>query len=231
MLHLQRKGAIVEQYFEIIKQCPLFADIDDRDLDSLLGCLSATRHEFQKGSFLFRAGDKAVVGIVLAGGVHIIQEDFWGNRAILAHVEPGGLFGESFSCAETDRLPVSVVATDKSEILMIDYRKIITTCPNSCAFHTNLIKNMMRILAQKNVMLTRKMEVLSMRTTREKLIAYLSAQAIMQKESAFDVPFSRQELADYLCVDRSALSRELGRMQEEGILRFDKRHFDLIQQG
>jgi len=215
-----------------IKKCPLFAGIEDDQLESLLYCLTAAKRVYIKDEFIFRADNKAVsVGIVISGGVRVIQEDFWGNRAILAHIGPGGLFGEAFSCAGTDRLPVSVVASEKSEVMMVDYRKIVTACTSACVFHTRLVMNMLRILAEKNIMLTRKIEHLSLRTIRERLLSFLSVQAVQAKSDVVEIPFNRQELADYLCVDRSALSRELGLMQNEGILHYDKNRFELLRQN
>ena len=166
---------------------------------------------------------------MLTGNVHVIQEDFWGNRTILANIEPGELFGEAFSCAGLDKLPVSVLAVQDSEVLMIDYRKIITTCSSSCVFHTALIHNMLRILADKNVMLTQKMELLTKNTTREKLLAYLSLQAQQAGSTKFNIPFNRQGLADYLSVDRSAMSAELSKMQKDGVLVYKKNRFELLQ--
>lgn len=212
--------------------CPLFMGIKDTQIDTLLKCLSATQRLYKKDSFIFRADSKvSSVGIVLTGGVYVIQEDYWGNRTILAQFKPGGLFGEAFSCSKSDKLPVSVISSEKSEIMLIDYRKIITTCTSSCSFHTQLIKNMLHILAEKNIMLTRKMEFLSKRTTREKLLSFLSHQAMQTKSSIVEVPFNRQELADYLCVDRSALSRELSIMHHEGLLRYNKNRFELLREN
>lgn len=213
----------------VLKKCPLFADICEFDLANMLGCLSTAKRSYKKNTFIFKTHDTvSSVGIVQSGSVHVIQEDFWGNRTILANFGPAGLFGEAFSCTETEKLPVSVVAAEAVEILFIDYRKIVTTCSNTCVFHIKLIKNMMHILAQKNIMLTQKMEVLSKRTTRDKLLAYLSTQALHNKAGVFSIPFSRQELADYLSVDRSALSREMGAMQNEGLLRFNRNTFELL---
>lgn len=213
-----------------IKNCPLFAGIEDNQLESLLGCLTATKRAYTKDEFIFRSDDKAeFVGIVISGRIYVIQEDFWGNRLILAHTGSGGLFGEAFSCAEINKLPVSVISVEKSEIMLINYRKIVTSCTSSCIFHTQLIKNMLRILAEKNIMLTRKMKHLSKRTTREKLLSFLSVQAVREKNYIVETPYNRQELADYLCVDRSALSRELSLMQKEGLLRYNKNKFELLR--
>jgi CRP-like cAMP-binding protein len=170
-----------------------------------------------------------MVGVVLRGDVHIMQEDYWGNRTILARVDPGGLFAEAFSCSQTDELPVSVIAVEKSDVLLVDYKRIITTCSSGCAFHSKLIRNMMQILARNNILLTQKMEHITQRTTREKLFSYLSAQAKRAGSPRFVIPFDRQELADYLSVDRSALSSELGKMRAAGILSFEKNRFEFLQ--
>lgn len=217
-------------FLKVLLGCPLFHKINETELKSLLVCLSATQKHYKKSQPIFRAGESVqTVGIVLTGNVHVVQEDFWGNRSILANVEAGGLFGESFSCAETEKIPVGVIAVQTSEILWIDYRKIVTTCSSSCVFHTTLIQNMLRILAQKNVLLTEKMELLTRRTTREKLLAYLSAQAQRAGSAEFSIPFNRQELAEYLSVDRSAMSNALSKMQKEGVLRYQKNQFELVQ--
>ena len=213
-----------------LQQSPLFLGIEEPQLALLLECLKAVTRKYRKDEFIFTAGDKpASVGIVLSGGVRILQEDFWGNRAILAHIDPGELFGEAFSCASVNSLPVSVAASEASEIMTLDYQKIVTTCSSACGFHTRLIMNMMRVLAQKNILLTRKLEHLSRRTTREKLLSFLSAQAVAAESTVIQIPFNKTELAEYLCVDRSALSRELSAMRDEGLLRYDKKSFELFQ--
>lgn len=135
---------------EKLKLSPLFAGIDESQLNSLLGCLGVVKRAYGKDELIFMAGDKAAwAGIVLSGGVRVLQEDFWGHRMILAHIGPGGLFGEAFFCAEKDTLPVSVAPAEPSEIMLIDYRRVVTTCSSACVFHTRLIMNMMRILGEK----------------------------------------------------------------------------------
>lgn len=218
----------MKNIFEILEKSALFTDISETDIEILIKCLSVEERHFNKNDFIFKAGEKiTVIGIVLSGGVNIIQEDFWGNRNILAHIGEGQLFGEAFSCAETEKLPVSVVTSDKTDIMLIDNRKIIETCSSSCVFHTKLIKNIIRILAEKNIMLTRKIEHITSRTTREKILSYLSAQAKLTGSSEFSIPFDRQGLADYLAVDRSAMSNELSKLRSEKVLEFNKNYFKL----
>lgn len=214
---------------EAIEKCPLFAGIEKKQIGPLLDCLHGRQSHYKKDEFVFRSEEPArYVGIVLTGGVNVTQEDFWGNRTILTHIKPGELFGEAFSCAETEHLPVNVIAAALSDVLLIDYKKIIATCPTGCVFHSRLIANMLRVLANKNIMLTRKIGYISQRTTREKLLSFLSAQAIGKKNHEITIPYNRQELADFLCVERSALSRELMSMKKDGLLDYEKSRFKLM---
>lgn len=213
----------------ILAGTALFSGIAPQELDALLGCLAAKAHFYGKNRTVFSVGDDATqIGIVLRGGVQVVRDDFFGNRSILAHLGPGDLFGETFACAGVAHLPVSVLATQDSDILLANYRKVVTTCPGSCAFHARLVQNMLAIVAQKNLMLNQKIEVISRRTTREKLLAFLAAQAQTAGSRSFTIPFNRQQLADYLGVDRSAMSTELGRLQQDGVLRFERNRFEFL---
>ncbi|MDR2394448.1 MAG: Crp/Fnr family transcriptional regulator [Treponema sp.] len=218
---------------EILKACALFTGIDEADVGAILECLGARQKHYEKNTFVFIADtplSAAIpVGILLSGRVHLIQDDFWGNRSIIAQVKPGGLVGEAFACGELSRLPVSAFAAEASDMLLVDYKRIITLCSSVCAFHSRLIRNIIRILAEHNSILIQKIEHITRRTTREKLRSYLSREAQKAGTSHFDIPFNRQELADYLGVDRSAMSNELCKMRNEGILNFDRNHFFLFQ--
>ncbi len=216
--------------FPLLERVPLFGGIARADLPAMLGCLGASVKRFEKGETVFLAGDPAArIGLVCDGGAQVLREDVCGNRTILISLEPGDLFGEVFACARVERLPVSVVTVGPSEIMLLDYRRVVTTCPSSCAFHARLIENMLGILAEKNLMLGRKIEALSARSTRGKLTAYLAAQAERTGARAFSIPFNRQELADYLAVERSAMSAELGKMRDEGLIRFHRNEFELLK--
>lgn len=209
--------------------CALFADIPDTERESLLTCLSATQRVYRNGEYIFMAGARPVsVGVVLSGGAWVLQDDFWGHRKILSRIHPGGLLGEAFSCAGKDTFPFSVAAAENSEVLLIDFPRIVTTCSIPCISHARLITNLLRLLAEKNIQLTRQMEHISRRTTRDKLLSYLSSQARLSGKNQIEIPLNRQELADYLCVDRCALSRELGQLREEGLFIFEKNHFELL---
>ncbi len=218
----------MEKYFEILKRCRLFTGIEEAELKSLLSCLSAKTVRFEKNRIVFRCGEAiGSFGIVLSGQVQIYQDDYFGNRSILGNVGPGGLFGESFAFAETKELPVSVITPTESELMFIDCSRLSSPCVNACSFHGLLIRNLLNIISRKNVTLTQKIEFTSKRTTREKLLSYLSSEAQKAKSSSFSIPYSRQELADYLSVDRSAMSAELGRLRDEGVLSFRKNQFIL----
>lgn len=220
----------MEKYLEILKNVELFSGIETSDLSSLLGCLAAKSVSFDKGQLVFGGGEAIhSFGIVLSGQVQVFNDDYYGNRSILSCINAGGLFGESFACAETKSLPVSVFATTESEILFIDCRKLEAPCTNACSFHSRLIHNMMTSIARKNVALTQKIEITSKRTTREKLLSYLSMEAQKAKNNSFAIPFDRQALSDYLSVDRSAMSAELCRLRDEGVLKFSKNQFELLK--
>ncbi|MCL2488699.1 MAG: Crp/Fnr family transcriptional regulator [Oscillospiraceae bacterium] len=220
----------MKKYFEVLTACPLFADIAEADIQALLRCLSAAQKRYDKNSFIWGEGDTAEsIGIVLAGAVHVLREDFWGRRHILTRVEAGGLFGEAFAYAGAEKLPVSVMAAEETVIVFVNGRRIVTSCSSACTFHAGLIKNLTLILARRNMMLTQKLEHITQPTTREKLLSYLSAQARIAGSSAFDIPFNREELADYLSVERSAMSAELSKMRRAGLMRYRKNHFELLR--
>ncbi len=214
----------------VLRTSPLFAGIDDRELTGMLTCLDARRETCPKGAFVLRAGDRVeAVGLLLAGSVLVLQEDFWGNRNLIARLMPGQLFAESFACAPGATLSVSALADAPCTVLWLDVRRILTTCPAACAHHSRLIRNLLSDLAGKNLLFNEKLTHMAQRTTREKLLSYLSAQAQKQGGPTFTIPFDRQQLADYLAVERSAMSAELGRLRDEGVLDFTRSRFTLRQ--
>lgn len=222
----------MKNLLSFLTRVPLFNEIRPEDLSGMLHCLNAREAGYKKQDVILLEGRPvSSVGIVLSGKVQIVKEDFMGNRNIMANIEPGNLFAEAYSCVQTDNLPITVLSVTESEILWVDYRRIISTCTSACKFHTKLIENMLTILSSKNILLSQKIEYISKRTTREKLLAYLSDQAAKYEVNEFDIPFNRQELADYLCVDRSAMSNELSKLQNEGVLKFHLNHFLLKKEG
>ncbi len=212
----------------LLLKMPLFQGIGPKEMEGLLNCLSGHNRKYGKNETIFWAGDTAkYMGVVLDGNVRVSREDLLGNRTILGEFGPGELFAETFALARVEALPVTVMATQDSEVLLIEGWRLTVTCAHNCGFHTRLIENMMAILAEKNVRLNEKMEVLIKRSTREKLLAYLSGQARKAGSLQFAIPFNRQELADYLCVDRSAMSNELSKLQKEGMLTCARNSFTL----
>lgn len=219
----------MKKYLEILKKCPLFDNIEDENLLTLLGCLGARVVAFEKKYTIFAEGSHAkYIGVMLSGSAQITQVDFYGNRSILNNINACEVFAEAFACAETQSLPVSIIANETCEVMLIDCSHILHTCNNNCGFHQKLIFNLMRDLAQKTLLFHQKIEITSKRTTREKLMTYLSMCAKKANSTSFDIPFDRQELADYLEVDRSGLSAEISKLRHEGVLRSHKKHFELL---
>jgi len=215
----------------ILNGCPLFDGVEAGSLSAMLGCLDAREAAYQKGQVILAEGTPAQdVGIVLSGQVQIVRVDYFGNRSIMLNLQPGQLFGEAFACAQIPSLPVSVVAVEDSRVVMLDCRKILTPCCQACGFHSRLIHNLLRVVAEKNLALHQKAEITAHRSTREKLMAYLLLEAKRQNSSRFTIPFDRQGLADYLGVDRSGLSAEISRLKKEGVLDWYKNSFQLLSQ-
>ncbi len=207
----------MKKYFDILSQCSLFQGIDDSDLENMLTCLDAKTTEIFKGEPVFLEGAPArFTGVVLSGKIQIIREDYYGNRSVLAVLGPGELFAEVFSFAGLDTMPVSAVALKNSHVLLLDCRRLITTCSNACHFHSRLLKNLLQEMAKKNLAMNQKIQYMSQKTTKEKLTAYLLEQAKRNKSPEFVIPYDRQALADYLGVERSAMSAEIGKMKNAG---------------
>jgi len=218
----------MENIFETVKGNPLFQGIAISDFEKMAKCLSAETRRYKEDDIILRSGDTVnFVGVISEGSVNIKKEDTDGRITILSYAGVSEAFGEVFACAGISHSPVTIQAAEDSVILFFDYRKIITSCTSACPFHTKLIENMLRLVARKNMMLNQKMEILSKRTTREKLMCYFNAQRGAAKR--FTVPFDREELAQYLCVDRSAMSSELCRMRREGMIKFQKNTFEVLR--
>lgn len=226
---MQQKEIIMQKYFKTILKSPLFYNVNFSDLEGMLICLNAKVKQYNKDSMIIIQGDKiSEIGIILAGKVQIIKNDFLGNKNIITELSESDIFGETIVSAKIEKSPVTVETVTGCEIMFIDYRKIITTCSSSCVFHTMLIENMIKVLAEKNIMLNQKIDILSKRNIREKLMQYFSFQAEMKNSAEFDIPFSKSELADFLCVDRSAMSRELSKMCNDKLISYSKKHFKLL---
>ena len=220
----------MKEFIPVLQQSTLFSGIAAEDLLGLLGCLGAKSAVYKKNQPVFLEGDPATkLGIVLSGCVQISREDLHGNRSILGRAEPSEVFGESYAFAGADSLPVNVVAQEDSRLLLIDSCRITQSCSNACGFHQKLIRNLLQIVSEKNLRFHQKLEITAKRTTREKLLAYLYAQEKLHRSRSFTIPFDRQALADYLGVERSAMSAELSKLRRDGIVEFDRSQFTMLQ--
>lgn len=220
--------AFNDETIGILQRSVLFQGVSPHEMHEVLSCLGARCVAFEKDERIFRVGDGVdTLGVVLSGSVLVGSEDYWGNGNIIARIGPGGLFAEAFACLPDEASTVNVVAASACRIAFLDVRRITDTCVSSCAYHQRIIRNLLMVLACKNLTLTRKVEHVTKRTTREKVLAYLSSCSQQAGSSRFDIPFNRQQLADYLAVERSALSSCLGKMQREGLISFKKNRFEL----
>lgn len=211
-----------------LSNCPLFDGMTTTEVSQVLTCLGAVSRTFGKDQVILQEGSPASwVGIVLSGAVQIVRDDYDGNRSIVAFIQPPQLFAEAFACAGTARMPVSVLAKSDSRVLLLDCQRVLAPCAHACPFHARVIRNLLQVVADKNLLLHRKLSILSKRTTREKLMAYLMAQAKESDSREFTIPYDRQALADYLEVERSALSAEIGKLRKAGILDSRKSWFKI----
>ena len=206
----------------------LFEGIGKPALDTTLQCLGARKKTYHRDEIIILAGDPAeYVGIVLSGEIIVSRDDYFGNSAIMAHLGAGELFLEVFVCAGVDTSPVTVKSAGDSEILFIEFGRIRNCCEKNCVSHASLIENMLRIIAKKALFQNFRIEILSTRGIRGRINTYLLAMAKQKASPAFEIPFNRAELAEFLCVDRSALSKELSVMREEGLIDFSKNRFEI----
>lgn len=218
----------MKKYLKLLANTKLFAGITEEEIESMLHCLSAVTRNYQKGNYIFRKGEPVTgIAMLLNGCIRIQKEDYWGNLSILGEITEGEIFGEVYACLGNENIINDVVAVKPGVVLFLDINRILTTCPSACPFHGRLIQNLLSAIAWKNKILTQKLEHMSQRTTREKLLSYLSEQSQKAGGPVFDIPFNRQQLADFLSVDRSAMSNELCKMRDEGILEFQRNHFIL----
>ena len=213
---------------KLFENAPLFKDVPPEEINVMLQCLGTEERDYDKGETIFHAGDVIHnIGLVLTGRVQIENDDVWGNKSVMESVGPGFAFAESYACLPGEPLMVSAIAAEPSHILFLDTGRVLTTCPSACTHHNRLIQNLLYISSQKNLNLSRRIFHTSSKSIRGRLLSYLSFQASKAGSRDFCIPFNRQQLADYLSIDRSAMSAELGKMRKEGILETDKNHFVL----
>lgn len=218
----------MEKYIPLLKKTQLFAGVGEEEIRAMLGCLGARLVSYKKGAYLLRQGEHIDEMLILAeGALHVQQDDYWGNRSILTSISAGEMFGEAYAAPGSSPLLNDVVAVEDSTVFFFNVQKMLTTCSSSCRFHAMVVQNLFFAISAKNRKLVQKIEHISKRSTREKLISYLSEEARTHNSSHFTIPFNRQQLADFLSVDRSAMSAELGKMRAEGLLEFERNWFQL----
>ena len=221
----------MKNFENILSKSDLFRGVDD-DLEKIISCLNGAVKKYESGEILIHTDSLVTsIGIVLSGGAHITKEDIEGNRIIIANIEEGEMFGEAIAGSKAKKSPVTVITATGCEVIYIDINRVIMTCGSACPFHTQLIKNLIEIISAKNLFLNSRIDVLTQKTLRDKLIAFLGAEMKKRGSSQFSVNFSREELADFLFANRSAVSRELSLMQAEGLIKFNKNKFKILYLG
>lgn len=212
-----------------LKNHPLFQDLSESDLDQLYHAACMRSQFFEKNQTVFHAGDRICeVGIVQTGNVHIEMIDLWGNKSILSSIAPGQIFAETYAICRKPLL-VDVTAAAPCEILFLNLEFLARSFsePGSC--RDAIMQNLFAICVWKNLILSNRIFCTTPKTVRGRLLVYLSSESAKAGSTSFTIPFDRQGMADYLNLDRSALSKELGRMKKDGILDFKKNHFILYQ--
>lgn len=221
----------MQKFFQVIASSILFKGMNETEMQAILNCLKAVPKSFLKDEYIFHMGDAVrQMGLVLSGSVHLSKEDYWGRKTIHAEIGPGDIFAESFAAA-AHTSPLNAYAAKNSTVLFMDIHKVLSVCSSSCSFHNTLIHNFVAVLAEKNIRMSSKIENLTQKTTKDKLLIYLSNQSQLQQSAKFTIPFNRQELAEYLSVDRSAMSQELGKLQKQGIISVDKNTFEILNKN
>ena len=219
----------MHKYLPVLRTCPFFTGLNDDEILSILHYVNASGISGLRGSYIFRTGDSTeVMGLVLSGSTLIIQEDLWGHRNILSRCSAGDFFGEPYAADPGAVLNISIVAEEDYEILFLNAKRLLLSCPIACDHHNKLIRNLVSVLANRILILNDKITHVSKRTTREKLLSYLSSESARRSSLSFDISFDRQQLADFLCVERAAMSAELSKLQKEGLLKTNKNHFELL---
>lgn len=220
---------MIVKYKDILQKVILFKGITWDEINHLMNCLDGNIKKYDKGSYIVREGEEVKSpGIILSGKAEIIKENLVGNKAIVNFLAPSQIFGEVIVCTEKRKSLVSVVATEAVEILFINFEKVINRCSSNCSYHTRLISNMMRVIAEKNMALNIKMDYLLIKNMREKLSTFLYTKYKENNSLSFNINLNRNELSDYLNVSRASMCRELSRMKEEGIIDYYKDGFKIL---
>lgn len=216
----------MEKYLSVLKSTKLFDGCSEEEILTMSGCLNAAVRSYRKGEYILRAGSRTdSLKVLLSGRLIIKKDNYWGKRSIIDSVLPSEMFGEAYS---GEVLLIDVVAEEDSTVISFDVTKLITTCSSGCNFHQIVVKNLFFAISEKNRKLMEKITHITERTTRDKIISYLSSFASKSGSASFSIPFNRQQMADYLGVDRSAMSNELTKMRDEGLILFHKNSFALL---
>lgn len=214
--------------YNFIAKIELFKNVPISEIKIILNCLQPKIKTYKKGEYIYRIGNKInQIGIILSGSVNIERDEFLGNHNIIENIQQGNVFAETYACTPENSLMINVVSAELSEILFLNAEEILKPCSKNCEFHNKIIKNLLTVTSKKNLNLTRKINILTQRTIRDKILSYLSFQSIEHNNLEFEIPFNRQQLADYLCADRSAVSAELSKMQKDNIIIYKKNKFYL----
>lgn len=217
----------MKEIFDIAKKNIIFNEISYSDFCHIFKCLDCKVYNFEKKQILFLAGNRIdIVGIVISGSVNIIKEDSDGVVTLLTEILQGEMFGETFACAGISHSPVTVISNSNSKVLFFNFKKIVSSCKNNCIFHTRLIENMLKIIAMKNLFLNQKIEIISKRTIREKLLCFFDFERKGNKK--FIINYNREELSAFIGSDRSAVCAELSRMQKAGLIKYNKNNFEIF---
>ena len=214
--------------YEFLLSTKLFCGMPPEKIKNALSCLNSSEKEFKKGGIIYRAGDTVTeIGLVEEGSVNITVNFYCGTSNIFGHIAKGEIFAETYAAIPNKKLICDVVAAENSKILFLDINKLINGTCSSCGCHGIIIHNLLQISAEKNLKLSSRMMHTAPKTVRGRLLSYLTWQAAKNESREFHIPFTRQQLADYLGVDRSVLSTELSKMQRDGLINYRKNDIKL----
>lgn len=220
----------MKQYCELLKKTKLFKDMRDEDIIIMLNCLGASKKSYKKSEVVFSMGSEIdSIGLILNGKVEIAREDFWGNKSMISILQKGDIFGEAYAFVAKEPFWASVTTLTDASVLFLRANKVVHTCSNGCTFHSELINNLVSVIAHRNLKLNAKVSHMSERSIRRKILSFLSSESKKANNVKFKITYNRQQLADYLSVDRSALSNELSKLRNDGILNFERNSFELIE--
>lgn len=204
----------------------LFENIENNDILRLLQCIGIKTKHYKANSYILKAESRIdFLGVILDGQAKIIKTDLLGKKTVIEELKINDIFGHDIVCLGKNKCPVDIIAIGNCEVLFLPFEKVVTPCNKLCKYHLQLIKNLMKMISKRNSLLNDKIDIIAQKTTREKILALLET---YKKDGEFTIPYSREEMAKFLCVDRSAMSRELCRMRDEGILKFNKNRFNFL---